>query len=304
MLKKIPLLYCLGLFIGCSPEHTTAWNHPPTPTISTRRHSLGSQNRLARIASKYDRLLSTQIDSTFHSYAEHSGKAKSALLWTTRTRSTTTKLGATSTAIANNLPLANSPKAVIAISVISHVLGGSIGTPFVIRATRGPFSWYRKISLPSWTPPDAIFGPVWSTLYTCMGLAMGRLWNATALNPHSINVWTLGLWAVHFIINILWAPVFFGMKKIRVASIMNGILISTLVPVIALLFLFLQPSPQPLSAVLLLPYLGWLTFATFLNASICKRNPTDTKFGGYNEARLQADLAKLQQRAAKYAFGK
>eukprot|EP00526_Cylindrotheca_closterium_P019456 CAMPEP_0113652398 /NCGR_PEP_ID=MMETSP0017_2-20120614/27987_1 /TAXON_ID=2856 /ORGANISM="Cylindrotheca closterium" /LENGTH=227 /DNA_ID=CAMNT_0000565247 /DNA_START=1 /DNA_END=684 /DNA_ORIENTATION=+ /assembly_acc=CAM_ASM_000147 len=161
----------------------------------------------------------------------------------------------------------------------------------------------NKISLPSWTPPDTIFGPVWSTLYTLMGLAIGRLWNVTASNPQQMNTLTLTLWMVHYVINILWAPVFFGMKKLRLASIMNGLLLSTLIPVIVLLGFYVQPIPQPVLAALLLPYLGWLTFATFLNVEICKRNPTDNKFGGYNEARFQADLARLQQQAARFADG-
>jgi hypothetical protein len=55
---------------------------------------------------------------------------------------------------------------------------------------------------------------------------------------------------------------------------------------------------NPLSGLLLLPYLAWLTFATALNNSICRRNPTQN---GYNEAMLQADLIQLQSKAAEYA---
>ncbi|KAL3809585.1 hypothetical protein ACHAXA_005801, partial [Cyclostephanos tholiformis] len=46
------------------------------------------------------------------------------------------------------------------------------GTPLVLRATK---SWYRRISLPAWTPPNSVFGPVWTTLYGLMGLSISRI---------------------------------------------------------------------------------------------------------------------------------
>mmetsp|Transcript_18795 Transcript_18795/g.46573 ORF Transcript_18795/g.46573 Transcript_18795/m.46573 type:complete len:310 (-) Transcript_18795:85-1014(-) len=308
-MRNLQLRHSLALLITCSPASTAAWVPTTTTTTSTKsinqqyfgnpgQSTSASNSALFFVPQRSNAFLSS-IDINIPSASKTAVIDKSSF----STRTQTTKLDAAPTSIANSLPFSNSPKAVIAISIIGHVLGGLIGTPFVIRATRGPFAWYRKISLPSWTPPDTIFGPVWSTLYTLMGLAIGRLWNVTASNPQQMNTLTLTLWMVHYVINILWAPVFFGMKKLRLASIMNGLLLSTLIPVIVLLGFYVQPIPQPVLAALLLPYLGWLTFATFLNVEICKRNPTDNKFGGYNEARFQADLARLQQQAARFADG-
>ncbi|CAJ1949673.1 unnamed protein product [Cylindrotheca closterium] len=310
-MRNFHLLYSFALLITCSRGFTTAWAPATTTRRTTTTNSIHQQpfgNQIQSTSASKSALFFAPQRSNRHrpSIVIDIASSKISVIdkSSSSTRTQTTKLDAAPTSIANSLPFANSPKALIAISIIGHVLGGLIGTPFVIRATRGPVSWYRKISLPSWTPPDAIFGPVWSTLYALMGLAIGRLWNATASNPQPMNILALGLWTVHYIINVLWAPTFFGMKKLRLASIMNGLLLSTLIPVIVLLGFHIQPVPQPATAALLLPYLGWLTFATFLNENICKRNPTDTKFGGYNEARLQADLAKLQQQAARFANGK
>ena len=55
---------------------------------------------------------------------------------------------------------------------VGCVVGGPLGTPFVVGAIK---TWYRKISLPSWTPPDRIFAPVWTSLYAMMGLATARV---------------------------------------------------------------------------------------------------------------------------------
>jgi tryptophan-rich sensory protein len=103
------------------------------------------------------------------------------------------------------------------------------------------------------------------------------------------------LWACHFALNILWAPIFFGLQRLRLGLVVNGLLVGTLLSAIKLFF-----EMDPVSTYLLVPYLGWLLFATYLNYAICKRNPTNQ---GYNNAMLEADIIKLQKQAAKYADG-
>lgn len=182
------------------------------------------------------------------------------------------------------------PSSTLAWSVVGHVTGGALGTPFVVQSTK-PGGWYRKISLPSWTPPDRVFAPVWTTLYTCMGIAVARILNLQQTAKKS----SLILWACHFALNILWAPIFFGLQRLRLGLVVNGLLVGTLLSVMKLFF-----EMDPVSAYLLVPYLGWLLFATYLNYAVCKRNPTNQ---GYNNAMLEADIIKLQKQAAKYADG-
>ena len=171
----------------------------------------------------------------------------------------------------------------------SHVVAGSAGTMFVIPATK-PGGWYRNISLPSWTPPDRIFAPVWMTLYTMMGISVARIHSLVGFK--SIPVL---LWLFHFTMNLLWAPVFFQKKMLRAGQAINITLLGTLTMIFPQFYALDQYS-----AFLLLPYMCWATFATFLNGNICKRNPTD-KYG-YNNAKFQSGLIQLQKEASDYAF--
>ena len=163
---------------------------------------------------------------------------------------------------------------------IGCVVGGTAGTPFVVGAIK---TWYRKISLPTWTPPDRIFAPTWTSLYAMMGFATAQVAGlrgvASAPVLHFI---------AHYAVNLLWAPVFFGLQRLRPALFMNYALTLSLGVLIAQ-----YAAVSATTALLLAPYLCWLLFATALNYRICALNP-----GAYNNARWQADLAKLQKRAA------
>lgn len=98
------------------------------------------------------------------------------------------------------------------------------------------------------------------------------------------------------LLNVAWAPVFFGMKRLRVALAMNYALLASLRVIIPRFF-----ASNALSGWLLVPYTLWLLYATALNQAICQRNPTDNWGIGYNNARFQADLIQLQKDAANYA---
>lgn len=197
-----------------------------------------------------------------------------------------------------------------AIYTIGHIIGGTTGTPFVLHATK---SWYTRIALPTWTPPNYIFGPVWTSLYGLMGYSLSRIISKSCIastTTTSIINSAIKLWTVHYILNILWSPIFFGMKRLRLGLIINLCLLTTLIALLPLYY-----SIDPISAYLQLPYLAWLLFATALNQAICKLNPTTLdgnneamvqadicKVGpGYNDAMLRYDIAKLQMAAAKYA---
>jgi len=164
------------------------------------------------------------------------------------------------------------------------VISGALGTPFVVGAIK---TWYRKINLPTWTPPDRVFAPTWTSLYAMMGLATAQV------SAVSGGVGRLAVvhFAMHLCVNLLWAPVFFGLQRLRLALYMNvGLALS-----LATLIAQYNAAAGPVSALLLCPYMGWLLFATALNFRICTLNPTSQ---AYNNARWQADLSQLQNRAA------
>jgi tryptophan-rich sensory protein len=124
-----------------------------------------------------------------------------------------------------------------------------------------------------------------------MGVAAGKIYYS---RPASSKIPIVALlWSLHCALNLLWAPLFFGLQRLRLGF---WISLGQIVSLAVILPLFYQI--QPLSTYLLLPYLSWLMYASFLNKAICKRNPTKQ---GYNNAMLQADLCQLQQDAAKYA---
>lgn len=189
--------------------------------------------------------------------------------------------------------------------VALHILGGLLGAPIVSTATQKPAGvdpldngrdgWYTRIDLPSWTPPNKLFGPVWTLLYASMGWSLYLVLQHPKVTA-SRRQKLLLLWGIHFVSNLIWAPVFFGLKRLRLGLVINYWLITSLGLWMALVGHF-----QPLSALLLVPYLGWLVFATVLNRYIVRRNPT---VNGYNEAMFQSDLLQLRKRAALYADGK
>ncbi len=178
------------------------------------------------------------------------------------------------------------PKATL-ISTVGHVMGGVTGTPTVVQGTQKG-GWYRRIGLPTWTPPDRVFAPVWTLLYSMMGVAFSRVGRAAGFgSPVAL------LWLFHYALNLSWAPVFFGRQRLRLALWINWGLLATLSVIIPWFW-----KIDCLAGALLIPYAAWLLFATALNAKICRLNPT---VNGYNEAKFQAGLLNLQKKAAAYA---
>ena len=179
--------------------------------------------------------------------------------------------------------------------ILGHVTLASSGVPIVTKGTRND-GWYRKIDLPPWTPPDKLFGPVWTFLYSCMGLAVSRISKLSSSSPTTTMMTNplLLFWAIHFGMNLVWAPVFFGLQRFRLGLFISYFLVGSLAIILPLFY-----AVDPISAFLLVPYAFWLSFATFgLNVAICRRNPTKN---GYNEGMFQAQLKKLQNDAAVYA---
>lgn len=172
-------------------------------------------------------------------------------------------------------------------STVGHVIGGITGTPFVIQATKKG-GWYRRIDLPKWTPPNAIFGPVWSSLYAAMGVAFSRVYYVRGFQ--SLPVY---LWMIHYLLNLSWSYVFFGTKRLRPGLLISWGMLVSLAAVIPLYWRI-----DRLAGMLLLPYAAWLIFATALNREICRLNPT---VNGYNDAMFQSDLLDLQKKAAAFA---
>ena len=124
-------------------------------------------------------------------------------------------------------------------------------------------SWYPSLRKPSWNPPNAVFGPVWTVLYLAMAVAVWLVWRTG--NDVAVAV---ALFAVQLALNVAWSVVFFGRRQVRVAL---AVIVALWFAIAATLVVF--ASIDALAGVLLAPYLAWVTFASFLNAAIARLNP-------------------------------
>jgi benzodiazapine receptor len=147
----------------------------------------------------------------------------------------------------------------IAVSELAGVLGG------LATASAIP-TWYATLAKPAWTPPNWVFGPVWTLLYALMGIAAARVWirhRRTSAGKRS-----LALFGAQLAMNAAWPVLFFGLRAPGAALVA----IVVLWAVIGTLILRWWPLEQA-AAFLLIPYLAWVTFATALNAAILHLNP-------------------------------
>lgn len=133
----------------------------------------------------------------------------------------------------------------------------------VASANAGIF--YQQLVRPYWAPPAWLFGPVWTALYSLIGVAAWLVWRAHGFRRAGI---ALVLFVVQLAANALWTWLFFAWQQGGLASaeilLLWGLVVATVVAFSRL---------HSLAAALLLPYLLWVTFACALTLSIWKLNP-------------------------------
>jgi translocator protein len=125
-------------------------------------------------------------------------------------------------------------------------------------------TWYRGLRKPSFTPPNAVFPIVWSGLYALIALSGWRVWKAPRSRARNV---ALGLWGLKLVLNAAWSPLFFGLRRPRAALVDIVGLGAALGAYTACAVRVDRPA-----AGMMLPYLGWVGFATALNAEIARRN--------------------------------
>lgn len=126
--------------------------------------------------------------------------------------------------------------------------------------------WFRALRKPKFQPPNYVFGPVWTVLYAAIAYSGYRIWEAPKSPRRDA---ALGLWAAQLILNGAWTPLFFGARKPRIAL---GDIIA--LDAAALAYAATAATVDKPAAGLVAPYLGWLGFATALNAKIVAKNPS------------------------------
>ncbi|HEY0917105.1 MAG TPA: TspO/MBR family protein [Solimonas sp.] len=125
--------------------------------------------------------------------------------------------------------------------------------------------FYTQLQQPSWAPPAAVFGPVWSLLYLLMGIAAWLVWRG---GPRSGRQQALGLFSAQLAVNALWSWLFFAWHRGALA-LADVLLLWILLAATLVAFWRLRP----LAGLLLLPYLAWVSFAALLNAVVWHLNP-------------------------------
>lgn len=128
-----------------------------------------------------------------------------------------------------------------------------------------PGEWYRQLAKPPFNPPAWIFGPVWTLLYMLMGVSAWLVWRRPGLPAAQ---YPLLLFAVQMTLNGAWSWIFFGFHRTGLALI-DILLLWAAIAATLLSFWRIRKT----AAVLLIPYLLWVTFAVYLNASLWRLNP-------------------------------
>lgn len=129
----------------------------------------------------------------------------------------------------------------------------------------GAGSWYEQLDKPSWTPPGWMFGVVWSALYFLMGVAAWLVWRAS---PSLQDAWLpLGAWVVQLALNLAWTFVFFEQE-----SPAGGVVDIVLLWLAIVVTIWLFASRSAAAALLLVPYLLWVTYAAALTIQIWRLN--------------------------------
>jgi tryptophan-rich sensory protein len=127
-------------------------------------------------------------------------------------------------------------------------------------ATDTSSDWYRGLDLPSWQPPGAVFGPVWTVLYVLIAVA-ATLAYRDVTGPRRRLVF--GLFGANLVLNLAWTWIFFQAHAPAAAGVEIVVLLGTIVALIRLLW----PHNRA-AAVALVPYAAWVTFATALTWTI------------------------------------
>ncbi|WP_328831024.1 TspO/MBR family protein [Thermaurantiacus tibetensis] len=163
-------------------------------------------------------------------------------------------------------PRGRAPRVSGAALVPALVGGGAALLIAILGSTltdTGP--WYRALAKPSWTPPDAAFGAIWTVILALWGAAAVAAWRAA---PDSRRAdWLVGLFALNGFLNILWSLLFFRLQRPDLALLEVGLLLASILWLIVASARHSRAAP-----LMLLPYLAWVSVAALLNWEIVRLN--------------------------------
>lgn len=124
-------------------------------------------------------------------------------------------------------------------------------------------SFYAQLSRPAWAPPASWFAPVWTTLYAMMAVAAWLVWRTPAVRAKALT-----LFIIQLAVNALWSWIFFAWHQGAIAFVEVILLWCLIVATVISFWRISKPA-----AVMLCPYLAWVTFASALTYSTWQLNP-------------------------------
>lgn len=151
----------------------------------------------------------------------------------------------------------------LAFSIIICLAAGFFGSMVTIT---GPGSWYAQLVKPWFNPPGYLFGPVWTALYIIMGIAL-YLVIVEGMEKPGVKLGA-GLFGVQLVLNVLWSYAFFGLE-----SPLFGFIELLILWIFILATIIAFYKVKKIAALLMLPYIAWVTFAGILTYTIMILNP-------------------------------
>lgn len=146
-------------------------------------------------------------------------------------------------------------------AVLLCELAGGIGALFTMPSVS---TWYAGLLKPALTPPGWVFGPVWTTLYALMGIALFLVWLSKSARRKG---YAYAFFGIQLVLNVCWSVIFFGWHNPGLAFVELVALWTAIVATIIAFYRISRPA-----ALFLLPYLLWVSFAGYLNFSVWQLN--------------------------------
>lgn len=150
----------------------------------------------------------------------------------------------------------------LAFALVLCLGAGFIGSLFNMGSVD---TWYREINRPSFTPPDWIFGPVWTLLFIMMAVSLYLVYVNVTDRKQAMKAYTV--FGIQLFLNIVWSLLFFGLRSPTAAFVEIVILWAAIA-----LNIYLFNKISKAAAALLVPYILWVTFAAVLNISFVMLN--------------------------------
>jgi translocator protein len=142
------------------------------------------------------------------------------------------------------------------VAIFIGVLGGTL-------TDTGP--WYQNLRKPSWQPPDWLFGPAWTLIFALATVSAVSAWRNAASRVERDSV--IALFALNGTLNVLWSTLFFALRRPDWALIQVGFLWASILLLMIVFWRFARPA-----SLYLLPYLLWVSFASYLNLAVVRLN--------------------------------